>query len=234
MKKLENDPIFSKKDKNNPYRYAAGEIYRRLKWDLNPTSIFSRLKLNKLRNEYFGKKAIIIANGPSLRNVDMNLLKTVYTFGLNKIFLMFDKTDFRPSSITVVNLDVIKQNLDYFNNTNLPLFIDSWGINYIKPRKNIIYIHHSSQPKFARDVSLSYYMGATVTFAAMQLAFHMGFSKVGVVGLDHNFKEKGFAAQLVQGGEIDHNHFDPNYFKNQIWGLPDLPNSEYAYNLAKE
>ena len=232
MKKLKNDPIFARKESNNPYRYAAGEVYRRLKWDLNIRSFSSRAGLRKIKNRHTGEKAIIIANGPSLRDIDMNTLKDVYTFGLNKIYLMFDKTDFRPSSITVVNLDVIKQNPEFFNNTDIQLFIDTWGLKYIKPRKNILYIHHSSQPKFARDISLSYYMGATVTFAAMQLAFHMGFSNVGIIGLDHNFKEKGFSSQLVEGGEIDSNHFDPNYFKGQVWGLPDLPNSEFAYNMA--
>jgi hypothetical protein len=231
---INDDPIFSRPATNNPYRYALGEFYRRIKWDLNINSFISRRKLIRLKNSHKGEKAVILANGPSLRDVDLNELKNVYTFGLNKIYLLFDKTDFRPSSITVVNLDVMKQNYDFFNHTNIPLFIDNWGIRYIKPRENVVYIHHSSQPKFARDVSISYYMGATVTFAAMQLAFHMGFDKVAVVGLDHFFKEKGFSAQLVENKGEDLNHFDPNYFKGQVWGLPDLPNAEFAYNMAKD
>jgi hypothetical protein len=69
----------------------------------------------------------------------------------------------------------------------------------------------------------------------MQLAFHMGFREVALIGCDHNFTAKGFANQIVSAEDKDPDHFDPNYFANGVsWNLPDLPTSEASYNLAYE
>ena len=35
--------------------------------------------------------------------------------------------------------------------------------------------------------------------------------------------------------EEDQNHFDPNYFrKGQLWGIPNLEQSEFEYQLARD
>jgi hypothetical protein len=61
----------------------------------------------------------------------------------------------------------------------------------------------------------------------------MGFSQIFLIGVDHNFKAPGNPneKQFLQGG--DQNHFDPNYFGNKEWHLPDLEASELSYHLAK-
>ena len=71
-------------------------------------------------NKYSNEKAVIICNGPSLLKVDLALLKNVYTFGLNKINLLFGKSDFRPSAIVAVNKYVIEQNADFYDSTDIP------------------------------------------------------------------------------------------------------------------
>jgi hypothetical protein len=80
---------------------------------------------------------------------------------------------------------------------------------------------------------MSVYQGHTVTFVAMQLAIHMGFREVALVGCDHNFATKGATNQLVTSGDTDPNHFDPHYFADGVkWELPDLVQSEVSYLLA--
>jgi hypothetical protein len=77
--------------------------------------------------------------------------------------------------------------------------------------------------------------GATVTYMAMQLAYHMGFTKVILIGVDHSFASKGPANKLVTAGAPDQNHFDPHYFGPGVkWELPDLEMSEVAYRLARD
>jgi hypothetical protein len=89
--------------------------------------------------------------------------------------------------------------------------------------------------RFARDCSLSLTVGGTVTFVALQLAFHMGFREVALVGCDHNFATPGPANMTVKAEEVDASHFDPNYFSEGVpWQLPDLPQSEFFYSIAKE
>ena len=69
---------------------------------------------------------------------------------------------------------------------------------------------------------------------ALQVAFHLGFTRVALVGCDHNFEVKGKANATVLGQGEDKSHFDPNYFGNGVpWQLPDLEVSEMAYRLAK-
>ena len=219
----------------NPYYYAAYTVWNRIKWDLNPKSWISRHKLKSLKNRHLGEKAVIVCNGPSLLKSNLSLLDGVTTFGLNKINLIFEKSHFRPSYIVSVNRYAIEQNIDFFNQTDIPLFIDSYSSKIVKQRKNICFLHSSLPNKFAKDCSMSLYRGGTVTFVSIQLAFHMGFKKVALIGCDHNFASKGPANKLVESGDKDENHFDSRYFAGGVkWQLPNLPLSEYSYHMAKE
>jgi hypothetical protein len=229
------NPLLTQRPTINPYRYGAFEIWNRLRWDLNPESWRSRKKLKAYKDKYTGKKAVIICNGPSLLKSDLSLLQGVFTFGLNKINLLFDKSNFRPSCIVAVNPFVIEQNADFYNQTDIPLYLSSWGVKLIKKRDNVTFLHRSTQSKFAQDCSASISYGHTVTFVAMQLAFHMGFKDVALIGCDHNFATKGAANKTVISGEKDDNHFDKNYFSGGVkWQLPDLFQSEINYTLARD
>ena len=77
--------------------------------------------------------------------------------------------------------------------------------------------------------------GNTVTYVALQIAFHLGFRKVALVGCDHNFTSTGPAHKEVIADGDDPNHFDPTYFSGgNKWQLPDLVGSELHYQIADE
>jgi hypothetical protein len=231
----EHTPLLAQTPTINPYRNAAAEVLRRLKWDMQPESWASRSKLQALHNIHQGEKAVILCNGPSLLKSDLSLLKGVKTFGLNKINMLFDKTDFRPTYIASVNPFVNEQNAAFFNETDIPLFLRNDAMQHIKPRKNIAFMYPAMQAKFARDCSMGIYEGFTVTFVALQLAYHMGFQEVALIGCDHNFAQKGPANKTVVSGEKDASHFDPNYFAGGVkWQLPDLLQSEVSYSMARD
>jgi Protein of unknown function DUF115 len=228
----------------NPYKRLLGVLFEvwpdakdRLRWDLQPESRISRQRMQAWLNRHQGKKAVILCNGPSLNQVDFDALARsgVFTFGLNKINLLFNRTAFRPSCIVAVNQLVLEQNAGYYNETDIPLFIAHYAKDLVKMRENVHFIHSVFQRKFARDCSISVGQGATVTNVALQLAFHMGFSDVALVGCDHSFAEKGPANKTVTAGKVDHSHFDPNYFAGGVkWQLPDLLQSEVSYTVARE
>lgn len=220
----------------NPYLSSLKIILDRFKWDLNSLSWSSRSKIKKIKNSYRGKKAVIICNGPSLRKVNFDELvdSDVYFFGLNKINLMFDDTKFRPNAIVACNYLVIEQNSAFYNDTRIPIFINSDKSSIIKNNSNTIFLNFTSMPrKFAKDCSMSLFQGHTVTYVAMQLAYHMGFSEVALIGCDHHFETKGISNKTVIAGETDPNHFHPKYFADGVkWDLPDLLGSEYHYDFA--
>lgn len=229
------DPLLQQTSLNNPYHAALSILVRRLRWDLTIQSWISRKRLRKLKDIHCGEKAVILCNGPSLLRVDLSHLETVFTFGLNKINLLFTKTLFRPSVIVAVNELVLEQNREFYDDTEIPLFLDSQALRFIRPRRNVIFLHSDSTRKFARDCSMSIYQSHTVTFVALQLAFHMGFKEVALVGCDHNFHVHGPENALVTSQGDDKSHFDPNYFGPGIqWNLPDLFESEVGYTMARK
>ena len=210
-------------------------IFDRIRWDLKPSSRVHRAKLRELKNIHIGEKAVILCNGPSLLDVDFNLINEVYTFGLNKVNLLFDTTNFRPSFIVSINTHVLEQNAKFYSSTEIPLFLDSVALKHKLPlHNNVCLLHSNSLNYFARDCSMSVSRGHTITYVALQLAYHMGFEKVALVGCDHPFEGAGVPNKEYKAEGIDKSHFDEKYFTNgQSWQYPDLEQSEINYKLAK-
>ena len=199
----------------------------------------SRSNLDNIKDSYAGKKAIILCNGPSLLKVNFDLLSNakIYTIGLNKINLLFDKTDFRPNAIVAVNRYVIEQNKDYYMNSSIPLYLDQKAARSfaISASKNRSLLYSSDRyPGFSEDIRYTVCQGSTVTFVAMQLAYFMGFKQVALVGCDHSFATKGPDHKLVSAANEDPDHFDPRYFAGGVpWQLPSIAESEESYMRAK-
>lgn len=238
MNDIDINPLTRSRPALNPYRMAARFVLRRLRWDLHPQSWRSRRVLRSWRDR-FGqepKRAVILCNGPSLLKVDFDHLTRsgVFCIGLNKVNLLFAKTAFRPQCVVAVNPFVIEQNADFFNETSLPLFLDTHAVDFVRPRPNVAYLHSNPFHYFARDASISIFQGYTVTYVALQLAFHFGFREVALVGADHSFVEKGPGSMTVVSGQHDPSHFDSNYFAGGMkWQLPDLFESEVGYTMAR-
>jgi hypothetical protein len=92
-----------------------------------------------------------------------------------------------------------------------------------------------SGPKFARDARGRLWEGATVTYVALQLAYHLGFEQVILIGVDHSFVTQGTPNTTVVSQGDDPNHFHAGYFgKGFRWQLPDLDTSERAYIMARQ
>lgn len=228
------DPAW-RRGANNPYKVARSLIRKRLKWDFTVESWRSRARLRALRNVHYGRKAVIVCNGPSLLKSDLGSLAGTFTFGLNKINLLFDRSPYRPDAVVAVNPHVLEQNAAFFNETTIPLFLDAGGRPLVRSRPNVVFIHPTNHVSFARDCSMSVFWGYTVTSTALQLAFHHGFRDIALIGCDHNFATKGRANQTVASGRVDESHFDPRYFSGgQLWQLPDLQSSEFFYALARD
>ncbi|MGQ9350966.1 6-hydroxymethylpterin diphosphokinase MptE-like protein [Mycolicibacterium gilvum] len=187
------------------------------------------------KNEYAGRRCVIIGNGPSLKKTDLSLLQDEITFGLNRIYLMFDELGFETTFHVVVNQLVVEQCAEDFRAINAPLFTTTPSRAYLEGSPETAYLNKLVGPRFSRDASHGIWEGATVTYVAMQLAYYMGFSEVVLVGVDHRFAVSGPAHQVVESAGPDASHFDPRYFgKGFKWQLPDLETSEVAYRLARK
>ena len=98
----------------------------------------------------------------------------------------------------------------------------------------MMFIRPRGRLQFCTDLAEGYGKGGTVTYAAVQIAYYMGFDTIILIGVDHSFTTKGKPHSEVVSEGDDPNHFDPQYFgKGVRWQLPDLERSELAYQTAK-
>jgi hypothetical protein len=201
---------------------------------LHPWRRESRKRLTALKDIHKGERCFIIGNGPSLRDTDLKKLRSEFTFGLNRIYLLFPELGFPTTYFLSMNDLVIEQCAAEIMALPIPKFLSWRSHRFLSPTSNTQFLYTTyTGPKFARDVSGRLWEGATVTYVALQLAYHMGFEKVILVGVDHNFISKGDANKTVTSQGDDPNHFAPNYFgKGFKWQLPDLDTSERAYRMA--
>jgi len=197
-------------------------------------------KLTALKDRHKGERCFIVGNGPSLAKIDISRLRNEYTFGMNRIYLAFEDWGFQTSYLVCVNSLVIEQVYEDFQQLKLPKFF-SWRSHKLLYPDGIP-DHHThflfttyTGPKFSQDVTGRLWEGATVTFICLQLAFHMGFEEVILIGIDHNFAVSGRPNTTVVSEGDDHSHFDPGYFgKGFRWQLPDLDTSEKGYLMARQ
>lgn len=149
-------------------------------------------ELKQFRNIHKGKRCFLIGNGPSLSFQDLNTLKENHevTFGVNRIYLSFDKTDWRPDYYVLVDSIVLQQDFETVQKLDLPvLFIsDNYTEETIKSDKNIFYFskreNSYDSESFSPDFSQYVYGGNTVIYDAMQIAAYMGFEEIILLGVD--------------------------------------------------
>jgi hypothetical protein len=203
----------------------------------SPRSLSSRRRLDELKDSLRGRRCFILGNGPSLRKTDLTLLKDEYTFGLNRIYLLFRELGFATTYLVSVNDLVIQQCAAEIVAQPCHKFLP-WGTRRSLPQDlpaDLTFIQTEGiHPAFRTDARRLMWSGATVTFIAMQLAYHIGFQTAVLIGVDHSFTTQGTPHQAVVSQGDDPNHFSPDYFgKGFKWQLPDLKTSEHAYALAR-
>lgn len=193
--------------------------------------------LRPYRDAHAGERCFIIGNGPSLRQTDMAKLKGEYTFGLNRIYLMFAELGFSTSFLVVINDLVIEQCAADLHRLEMPKFI-TWRMRHLlmdDPRTIFLDSDFTGDENFSGDAEKRLFEGFTVTYAALQLAFYMGFQEAILIGVDHNYTAQGKPNEAVISQGDDLNHFTSSYFgKGFKWQLPDLEGSERAYRMARQ
>lgn len=208
------------------YHYNDREY---LNWHFRQSS-----RLRAFKDVHEGETCFIIGNGPSLNQMDLTKLNEYHTFGLNKIHLMLDRVDFNLSYHVSVNALVIEQSSLEFEALSCPSFLDYRAAHkHVKQLSHINYLISSNGMSFQTELTQPICQGATVTYVAMQIAYYMGFSTIFLIGVDHNFKVNGKPNERQRLRGADQNHFDPTYFGNMEWQLPDIEGSELAYSIAK-
>ena len=202
-----------------------------------------RLADLRLRDKHKGERCFVIGNGPSLTIEDLELLKGEITFAANRIYMLFDRTDWRPTYYFCVDNILYGADHRKINKIDAELrFVPleraleagevCSQITYYNRGVTGIKIENGKSIwrnfQFSEDVEEIACGGPTVLYDILQFAVYMGFSQIYLLGVDCN----SFIEILEDGSIVHHaigkDHFDDDYSK----GFLAVPIPLYAYRLA--
>ncbi|MBC8099140.1 MAG: DUF115 domain-containing protein, partial [Armatimonadetes bacterium] len=173
-------------------------------WRAKPEWYFGRqrwqsaLRMRAYKDKHRGARCFIIGNGPSLNQMDLTLLKGEFTIGMNRIYLLFPKLGFHTTYFACINPTVTEQFGADIEQLPMPKFMGWHSRHLMNFTPDTVWLAPTTrQPLFSESPAHVLWEGATVTYAAMQVAYYMGFSEVILIGVDHNFVDQGKPHELV-------------------------------------
>jgi hypothetical protein len=229
-------------DGGDPASYWLSEEY--------PETGFDSLEMASFKDRHRGERVVIIGNGPSLNELDLTKLKTEYTIAVNGIFYAAEQMGFDPTYYVVEDTAVMRDNLDEIIAYQAGhKFFPSIYRRMVGERDNVSYFmmnrgfYESASPdfcipRFSVDPGHHMFSGQSVTLINLQLAYHLGFEEVILIGMDFSYTVPDDA--VVEGDVItstsdDPNHFHPGYFgPGKVWKDPKLDRVLANYALAKQ
>lgn len=210
----------------------------RLAWTFSAEGKANRERLAAMRDRHRGERCVIICSGPSLARTPMELVQGERTIAMNRAYLMFDQWGFVPTYLAAINANVLEQFAEHLRALPMPKFVDFAYRDMLPASDEFLYLRlpPTLTDPFGRDLTHPVATGGTVTYASLQIAYHLGFRNIIIIGMDHNFTAKGTPNTTeVRKAEVDRDHVHPDYFpKGLKWDLPDLRRSELAYAEARK
>ena len=185
------------------WRRKHGRIDKRYLW------------LKECRNKYKGERCFIVATGPSLLISDLDMLKNEYTFAMNSCILALDKTEWRPTFYGIED-EYVYEKLEsaILNNTQLDIIVSDTIADLYKTPESfkvfpLHYLDHKmyhfkgcGKFKYSDDCYSIVGDGYSITLSLLQIACHMGFSEIYLLGCDCNYNQP--KQHFIESG-----HFDP-------------------------
>jgi hypothetical protein len=181
----------------------------------------------KYKDAHKEKRVFLVANGPSLTNTNLDLIKDEYSIAMNRISLIYNKTDWRPTYYLFSSTNVKPEKAwsekwlasvwEAIDEKSTTSFVASQFKPYIDPYSNynVNWFSSMSENKpdvlgnisescFSQDVVDRIDKTGTTMNLALQLCLHMGFTEIIFVGADLGWKK-----DLASNN--DPNHFTKDY-----------------------
>lgn len=196
------------------------------------------MKLKDLKNSNKCKRCFIIGTGPSLKIEDLEALKNEIVFAPNRIYELFEKTDWRPTYYLSQDHKLIQNFIDKIKTVEaekifLPIefkneFIGDKYNFFVLKEKN----YYPKSAPFSKDISKYLAQGFTVTYGAIQIAAYMGFTEIYLLGIDHNYNIIRDAKGNVVRDKNAVNYADG--IKDFKGNLPRIEETTIAYETAEK
>lgn len=188
-------------------------------------------KWKKIKGKYKGKRCFLIANGPSLNQTPLYLLKDEFTIMFNRAGLIIERLNYIPSFYMISDGLVgrnIRDEIAYYIDNCKNVFVPDINkgelvkfTEFVPFKDNVLYMYEEPK-KFSHTLPFVN-VGGTVIVSAFQVLKYLGFDEVIVVGNDMNYvvvndaeiltdEKKGAYQNIRSTKDDDPNHFDPRYF----------------------
>jgi hypothetical protein len=208
-----------------------------MQWYLDPSGRRHAAEiLRSMKDKFAGCRCIVMGNGPSLRKTNLALLKDEFTFGLNRIYLLFEELGFETDFLCSIN----RFQFQYYGkemSSVKGLKIFNWVFRkYAGFDERTVLLSPKLSPNMNGHILNGYSTNiGTVTNLALETAFFLGFSEVALIGVDFSFVETGTPNAAVVLNGADQNHFTPNYYEPGIvWQLPDYETQRRGFRAARK
>jgi len=203
--------------------------------------------IKALRNKYKNKRIFLIGNGPSLNKTPLDRLKGDYTIAMNRIALIYNKVNWRPSFFICTTNNIYRKSWqkDILKTIDLGITSFVWDKfkDIVGKRDNVYYINctdgenitgNPSDDWWSNDISKRVSKFGTSMLVALQAASYMGFNPIYLLGCDLGYVDtkKNLSQKLFSIFATKYEPFskDPNHFDSQ-YGTPGATAKTFALNM---
>lgn len=186
---------------NKFFKYTFGHIRCSIQKNIRKKLNRKYKNLLLLKDKHKGERCFIVCTGPSLSIDDLEKLKNEYTYGVNNIFRLFDKTSWRPTYYGIIDPSVFEKLSDdpifrELENVFIPDLFEkmykhipikqyyTFPMDYFELYWSKLF---NRSMRFSDDISIMVYDIATVAYSLMQIAVYMGFKEIYLLGCDCNY-----------------------------------------------
>ncbi|MBS7820931.1 DUF115 domain-containing protein [Wohlfahrtiimonas chitiniclastica] len=154
--------------------------------------------LSFLKNKELGKKCIILANGPSVKQHQLSKLKNSdhIIIGMNASPLLEQEYDFKHDYYTISDTRFLTDSKEKYSiatklvdKTVIKVFRKEIAKYYPKS-PNTYYVPALERDGFSDNMNVGYHYGRTTVMLALQLAYYLGCSEIYLLGFDLTYSSK--------------------------------------------
>lgn len=201
--------------------------------------------LAQLKGKHDGERCFIIGNGPSLCPEDLTKLHEYkeITFAFNRIYLMFSRTEWRPTYYMSQDKWMLSGCVEEANKVPaeakfMPVELNWYEDIHIEGA----YLYHllnkedsKGIPVFGEKADQYIVNSATVVFSAIQLAIYMGFKEIYLIGVDQHFHISRNAKGEIVVDSTAKDYFCDEYNQDsEKLAIPATETSYLAFLSAKD
>ncbi len=210
-------------------------------------------QLAALKDKYAGQPVFVIGNGPSLKQTDVSRLKDQLTIGVNGIYKSFDDWGFHTDFLLFEDVEQTEKHGPLIPKIKGPTKIAALHNAHGIPRPwkdDLLFMNaRLGDERYWNDIGIQFsedfgeivYLGSSIIYIALQLAFYLGCNPVYLVGVDFDYGQLGRDQQPGKVEVTEENlttiqaiHHRPDYHGlGDYIGVPNFELQQKAYTIAK-